>query len=222
MKSVDIRPELDALIFDMGNVLIDWTPSRLVRHFTTDESIVDQVTEALFHSVAWKELDQGLISEEATIERVCATLPKALHPLIHAIVTCWPEANVIDPRMEQLARVLRGQGIRLFLGSNASLRFWSYQSDIKALAYFDGIQISADIRVSKPDPRFFEVLLESHGLDPNRTGFIDDLERNCASAKSVGLAVFHYTKDFNALVRWLIDQRVMSVQSAVEELGFLG
>jgi FMN phosphatase YigB (HAD superfamily) len=213
---------LDALIFDMGNVLIDWTPSRLVQYFTADESIVHEVTEALFHSEAWKDLDQGLISEETVIERVCATLPTTLHPLIHTLVTRWPEANVIDERMARLAGLLKANGIRLFLGSNASLRFWSYQSDIKALTHFEGIQISADIRISKPDPRFFDVLLKTYGLDPHRTGFIDDLERNCASAKPLGLTVFHYTKDFRALVRWLIQQRVLSMQSAVEELGFLG
>ena len=213
---------VDAVIFDMGNVLIDWTPSRLVRHFTADESIVDQVTEALFHSATWKALDQGLISEEAAIEAVCAALPPALHPLIRTIVTRWPEANVIDERMEFLAQALNANGIRLYLGSNAALRFWSYQSDIKALAFFDGIQISADIRISKPDPRFFEALIHTYKLDPHRTGFIDDLDRNCASAETLGLTVFHYTKDFNALIDWLIRQGALRAQTAVEEFGFLG
>lgn len=213
---------LDALIFDMGNVLIDWTPKRLVRHFTSDELSVLPITEALFHSDAWKQLDQGLISEETVIERVCMNLPEAWHPVITTLVTRWPEANVIDPRMANLARALKANGIRLFLGSNASLRFHTYQADIKALAYFDGIQISADLRCSKPDPKFFETLIETYGLDRHRTGFIDDLERNCASAEALGLVVFRYTKDFDALVRWLMAQGAVSLQSAVEELGFLG
>jgi FMN phosphatase YigB (HAD superfamily) len=36
---------VDAVIFDMGNVLIDWTPARLVQHFTDDDSVVEHVTE---------------------------------------------------------------------------------------------------------------------------------------------------------------------------------
>jgi putative hydrolase of the HAD superfamily len=187
-----------------------------------DESSVLPITEALFHSEAWKQLDQGLISEESAIERVCATLPETWHPVITTLVTRWPEANLIDPRMEKLACALKSNGIRLFLGSNASLRFRTYQTDIKALAYFEGIQISAEILCSKPDPRFFETLIATYGLDRHRTGFIDDMERNCVSAAAVGLTVFHYTKDFDALVRWLRSKGMLSSQSAVEESGFLG
>ncbi len=214
--------QLDALIFDMGNVLIDWTPERLVRHFVSDESIIPQLTQAVFLSPTWKKLDQGLVTEAEVIQTICANLPGTLHPIVTDLVTRWPEANLIDPRMEGLARHLHQAGIRLFLGSNASLRFHTYQHTIKALSFFDGIQISADVLISKPDPAFFEVLMRTHGLVPDRTGFIDDLQRNCDAASRLGIQSYHYTKDFEALVDWLKDCGVLSPQTTVEEILGLG
>ncbi len=208
---------LDALIFDMGNVLIDWTPRRLVKHFVQDETLVDPLTEAIFHSVQWRLLDQGLIEESQVIESVCALFPKELHSVIGDIVTRWPEANKMDERMIPLTKALAQNGLKLYLGSNASLRFHTYKSKIKALDVFDGIQISADIRLSKPDPRFFEVLVSTYGLDPHRTGFIDDVQANCDSAATLGLTTFHYNGDFKALVAWLKAQGVLDTQDRVEE-----
>ena len=210
--------QLDALIFDMGNVLIDWTPERLVRHFVTDELLIPQLTQAVYLSQTWKQLDQGLITESEVIGTICADLPQTLHPIIRDLVTRWPEANLIDPRMEGLARHLHQAGIRVFLGSNASLRFHTYQHTIKALTYFDGIQISADVLISKPDPAFFEVLMRTHGLVPERTGFIDDLQRNVDAASALGIHVYHYTNDFESLVGWLKECGALSHQTTVEEI----
>jgi HAD superfamily hydrolase (TIGR01509 family) len=208
---------LDALIFDMGNVLIDWTPCRLVKHFVQDETLVDPLTEAIFHSAQWRLLDQGLIEESEVIDHVCAQFPLELHSIIANIVTRWPEANVMDERMIPLTNALAQNGMKLYLGSNASLRFHTYKSDLRALDVFDGIQISADIQLSKPDPHFFEVLMSTYGLDPQRTGFIDDVQANCDSAATLGLTTFHYTKDFEALVAWLNAQGVLKAQDRVEE-----
>ena len=210
--------QLDALIFDMGNVLIDWTPERLVRYFGADETQVRHIAHVLFHSDAWKKLDLGIIGEDEVIEGVCANLSKDLHPLVNTLVKRWPEANVIDDRMEKLARRLQKNGIRLYLGSNASLRFHTYKHTIGALAYFDGIQISADIKLSKPNPAFYETLVESYGLSPHRTGFIDDLAVNCASATALGMKSHHYTGDFVALVDWLVAQGALASETTVEEI----
>ena len=212
---------LDALIFDMGNVLIDWTPERLVRHFVSDEALIEPLTEAVFHSNAWRLLDQGLIDETEVIDLVCAQFPQEFHERIIAIITRWPEANVVDERMIALTQVLSKHQIKLILGSNASLRFHTYKHELKALEVFDGIQISADRQISKPDPRFFEVLMSTYGLDPKRTGFIDDVQINCDSATRLGITTFHYTKDFEALVSWLIDQGVLAKEDSLEENGIL-
>lgn len=213
--------KLDALIFDMGNVLIDWTPKRLVRHFINDEAWIEPLTQAIFHSSDWRLLDQGLLDEQAVIESVCAQFPLELHPVIRAIVTRWPEANVIDDRMIPLTQALSNNGIKLYLGSNASLRFHTYKPDLKALDVFDGIQISADVQISKPDPRFFEILIQTYGLKPERTGFIDDLQKNCDSAAGLGLLTYHYTMDFEGLVHWLMAQGVLETQDTVEEIPVL-
>lgn len=214
--------QFDALIFDMGNVLIDWTPERLVRHFTSDESLIPRLTQAVYLGPAWKKLDQGVITEDEAIQAICADLPDTIHPLVVDLVTRWPEANRIDGRMEGLARHLHHQGIRLFLGSNASLRFHTYKHTIKALTYFDGIQISADVHLSKPDSAFFSTLMSTHGCVAERTGFIDDLASNCTAALALGIQTHHYNGDFDALVRWLKDHGSISDETTVEEIIGLG
>jgi 2-haloacid dehalogenase len=60
------------------------------------------------------------------------------------------------------------------------------------LALFDGIVVSGDEGVIKPDPRIFRILLERYGIAPGDAVFIDDVPANAAAAATLGIHGIHF------------------------------
>jgi epoxide hydrolase-like predicted phosphatase len=61
------------------------------------------------------------------------------------------------------------------------------------IQYFDGIVISYEVGLMKPDPRIYHLALESLDVEPNEALFIDDFSENIQGAKAVGLQALHFT-----------------------------
>ena len=85
------------------------------------------------------------------------------------------------------------QGYRLFVLSNASSSFYQYFQRFAPLDYFDGIVVSCDIHMIKPDVRIYQYLLDKYQLTPEESFFIDDMPENVAGAQKAGIrgAIFH-------------------------------
>ena len=60
-------------------------------------------------------------------------------------------------------------------------------------SWFEGIVVSGEEKLIKPDPRIFELLLKRYGLIASRAVFIDDNPRNAAAASAVGIHGIHFT-----------------------------
>ena len=52
------------IVFDMGNVLLDYSPHTIVSQFTQDESIINRLVKEIFYQQEWLDLDQGLINDD--------------------------------------------------------------------------------------------------------------------------------------------------------------
>ena len=61
--------------------------------------------------------------------------------------------------------------------------------------------------LEKPDPRFFELILDHEGLSPEETLFIDDTAANIEVAKSLGIKTYHISRE--ELVRHLFENGVL-------------
>ena len=55
------------------------------------------------------------------------------------------------------------------------------------LPYMDGGLLSCDYNVIKPDPAFYQILIDKYDLDPSKCVFLDDLEDNLAAAREFGI-----------------------------------
>jgi 2-haloacid dehalogenase len=89
---------------------------------------------------------------------------------------------------------LKDRGARLYGLSN-----WSSETYPLALTrfgflrWFEGILISGEVKMIKPDPRIFELLIERFAIDPQRAVFIDDVAVNAAAARPFGMHAIHFT-----------------------------
>lgn len=95
-----------------------------------------------------------------------------------------------EPAMVDAVRCARAQGVRTGLVSNSMGAGRYDRSTFPEL--FDGVVISGDEGMHKPQPEIFRLGAERIGLPPEECVFVDDLRENCAGAEAVGMtAVLH-------------------------------
>jgi 2-haloacid dehalogenase len=114
--------------------------------------------------------------------------------LIAAYWHRWQETlgDAIAPTVEILEE-LRRAGVRLYALSNWSAEtFPVARPRYPFLETFDGIVISGEEKLAKPDPRIFRQLLDRYDLDPAATVFIDDSEANVAAAAAQGIIALRF------------------------------
>jgi 2-haloacid dehalogenase len=189
-----IDTAIENVVFDLGGVLIDWNPRHVFRTmFDDDESMERFLAEVC--SPEWNARQDAGRSWAEAVRTLVAEHPD-FEPHIRAYYDRWTEmlGGPIPETVEVLAD-LRRSGVRLFALSN-----WSSETFVVARAmpeysfldWFEGIVISGDVGVTKPDPRIFSHLLERYALEPARTLFIDDVAVNIQAANALGLRTVRF------------------------------
>jgi len=97
------------------------------------------------------------------------------------------------PHVREALTTLRSHGFRLWLLTNAQRIFTAYELRYLGLDnMFDGIYISSDYRCRKPDRRFFQALIQQHGLTPSKCLMIgNDRQTDIAGGAAAGFATLY-------------------------------
>lgn len=182
-----------AVVFDLGGVLIDWDPRHLYRKLFAEEAEMERFL-AEVTSQAWNlEQDRGRPFAEAIAELTRQHPDRA--DLIEAFWSRWPEM-LGEPHQETVDVLadLRATGIRLLALTN-----WSAETFPVAvprypfLAWFEAVIVSGEVRLVKPDPAIFRLLIDRHGLEPAQTVLIDDSIANVEAAGALGFRAVRFT-----------------------------
>jgi len=185
--SAPAAPTIRAAVFDLGGVLIDWDPRHLYRTIFADETAMEDFLRTVTTPEWNRAQDAGRPWAEA-VEELIARHPERREQ-IEAYRTRWTEmlGDPIQATVEILEE-LRGTDVALYALSNWSAEtFPVARPRYPFLEWFDGIVISGEERLIKPDPRIFHVLLQRYGLEAGETVFIDDQVANVEAAEAVGL-----------------------------------
>ncbi len=183
-----------AVVFDLGGVLIDWDPRHLYRKlFAGDEAAMESFL-ATVCTPAWNaRQDAGRPFVEG-VAGLVRDHPEERERIV-AFHERWPETlgGAIEGTVSILHE-LRERGVPIYALSNWSAEtFPVAQERFPFLGVFDGIVVSGEEHIAKPDPRLFEVLFERYSLDPRSAIFIDDLEPNLAVAAELGMRGLRFT-----------------------------
>lgn len=177
------------IVFDMGQVLIHWNPHLLLTPFPLKPEEEALVIRELFQSVEWVQLDRGTITEEAAAASVCGRLPESLHPCVRQVVSHWHDRTLIPMEgMAELLQELKEMGLRIYLLSNANRKLRSYFPRIPGSEYFDGLMVSAEEGLLKPQHEIFEALLSRFGIRAEECFFVDDAPANVEGALEAGIS----------------------------------
>ena len=192
------------VVFDMGQVLIRWQPAVLTQRLGLSEEDDALLTRELFQNVEWVMLDRGVITPEEVTRRVCARLPERLHGAVARLTESWGESYLDPvPGMAELVGQLKAAGCGIYLLSNASVALRTYFPRIPGSEYFDGLMVSAEEKLVKPQPEIFRLLCDRFHLKPEECVFVDDSPANVESAILPGLDGLVFYGDAQRLRREL-------------------
>ncbi|MCH5253591.1 MAG: HAD family hydrolase [Lachnospiraceae bacterium] len=107
----------------------------------------------------------------------------------------------------ELLEKLRGSGGRVYLLSNAQRIFTEYELRyLQIYDCFDGILISSDHGVKKPDEKFFGILFDKYQIKPEESLMIgNDLDSDIAGAKQAGMDTFYIHSGISPKLRRQVD-----------------
>lgn len=193
--------EVDALIFDLGGVILDVDFARTIEAFRTLKidglEVVDIIAEG---ETFFRDLELGLLSPEEFI----AALRHA-RPAVGAISDkeLWGAWNALllpfDKQRVELLRELKKQG-PVYVLSNTNLPhrirfreqfFEQFGGDFEAL--FSGCFYSDELHLRKPDSAIYRRVAAAIGATPDKILFIDDNAANVAQARAEGWQGYHLT-----------------------------
>ncbi|HKR76279.1 MAG TPA: HAD family phosphatase [Rhodanobacter sp.] len=202
---------VDAVVFDLGGVLIDWNPRYLYRRLFDDEAAMERFLSEVCTS-AWNEQqDAGRPWREA-VDSLSAQFPQHAG-LIAAYRDGWRDmlGGVIQGSVDLLAE-LKARGVRLYALTNWSHETFPLAKEIGMfdfLHWFEGIVVSGEERLVKPDPRIYQRLFERYAIDPARTIYIDDARRNVDAAVALGMHAWWF-RGPEGLRGWLASHGLVS------------
>ncbi len=174
------------MILDLGGVLLDWNPRYVYRHyFDTPEQIEHFLAEIDFTS--WNmQQDMGRPFLEG-VDRLSQQYPQYA-PLIRAYYEHWEQSIAGPiPGTVEIARALKRSGYPVYVLSNCSAETFPIARDrYDFLQMFDGILVSGEVGLAKPDRRIYELMLDRIGRSASQCLLIDDAPQNIAAAEGLG------------------------------------
>lgn len=191
------------IVFDMGGVLIAWDPARIVARIGAEGEDARLLLREIFGSVEWVSLDRGTLSESQALARFRDRLPLHLHEAAERCVFWWKEPLWPIPGMAELVGELADRGYGIYLLSNATSALHRYFPRIPGSEHFQGMLVSADRKLLKPQHEIYEALFAAFGLDPAACLFVDDSPANAEGAIRLGMQAHVFYGDTARLRREL-------------------
>jgi putative hydrolase of the HAD superfamily len=175
------------VIFDLGGVVIEWSPDRILEGYYDDPQIRAVMKTALFLHPDWLQLDRGTLSEAEALVRAGDRTGKPAAELEGLLAAVRASLHAKSDTVALLGR-LEKRGVPLYCLSNMSSATFQYLRQRHSFwNVFRGIVISGDIKMLKPEREIFEFLLSRYGLSAAECVFVDDNAPNIEAARSLGL-----------------------------------
>lgn len=185
--------KIDAVIFDVGHVLYDWDIAYLYRKLISERERLDWFLANVVTKEWHYQHDRGRPFAETKAELI-ERFPEE-RGLIEAYGPRWLE-TIGDPvpGMHELARALSARGLPLFGITNFSAEFWDdFRPGEPIFDLFEDIVVSGKERLTKPDPKIYEIAKRRFPVDPARALFLDDRAENAKGARKAGFLAHVFT-----------------------------
>ena len=184
----------DALLFDLGRVVLDIDFSRAIACWAGHAGCEPETIVARYvRDEAYRLHEVGKISDEAYFESLRSSLGIGISDA--QFLEGWNA--IFAGEMPDIAHLLprAARHLPLYVFSNTNRPHVAYFSNEYAdlLGHFRELYLSSSIGLRKPDAAAFDHVVQAIGVRPERIVFFDDLAENIEGARARGLAAVHVT-----------------------------
>lgn len=187
------HPPVKAFLFDMGDVLIKFSHSRMFAQIgDVLERTTDDVKRLFVDTGLFVSYDRGDVDDDEAISRIEAFVGRSVNRrrLLHAMSDIFEPS----PGMFELLTELKRRGYRMVILSNTCrphIEFVSERFPIYKL--LDDYVLSFEVRAVKPEPRIFEAALAKVGVPPENCFYTDDIAKYVEFGRGFGLQAEVFT-----------------------------
>ncbi|MBQ3498103.1 MAG: HAD family phosphatase [Clostridia bacterium] len=194
------------IIFDMGNVLLDYNPDAAMQMLGINEKAKPVILKELFGGNEWVQLDLGNISIDEAFESIKQRVPEEYHTDLRKCIDEWDVCMVPVEGAKEFCDYVKANGYNAYVLSNAHKSFYRYFPRYFDLDFFDGVVVSADVHTVKPDIKIYKHLLEKYSLKAEECLFIDDRADNVKGAIKAGMRAHQFKNDFEEIKQYIKHQ----------------
>ena len=183
--------EIENIIFDFGGVLVDWNPRHLYKDHFKDENEMEYFLKNICTDEWNLEQDRGRSLSDGTI------LLQKKFPEFHSMIQLF---------YDEWETMLKGdipETVSLLHKFKTKYKIYgltNWSAETISIAYnrfpffkeFDGIVVSGQEKMIKPNKRIYHLLLDRYNLKAENTVFIDDNINNIKAAEEIGLHAIHF------------------------------
>jgi 2-haloacid dehalogenase len=180
-------PPVEAVVFDVGGVLLDWNPRYLYRKLIADEAEMERFLEELC-SPSWHAAhDRGVSTAASCAELACR------YPESSELIWAWFRRSEemiggVDAGSVKILRAVKETELPCYALTNMEAETYPLRLErFPFLGWFDGTVVSGREGVAKPEPEIFMRLLDRFALTSRTTLMIDDAEENLETASKLGM-----------------------------------
>ncbi len=179
--------EIDAIVFDVGRVLLSFDPAGILQEYLPDcPELHPTLMTRVFMSPYWVMRDRGVLSKEEAIHAMSGDDPVLL-PAVRRIMDSWIEMKEVIPEGIEALQLCHEKGKKVYILSNYADDAFAYvRAKYGFFGLCDRIFVSAHLHLTKPDPAIYRYVAEQTGHAPERMLFIDDAPANIETALYCG------------------------------------
>ncbi len=186
-----IKKEIKAVIFDLGNVLVNYDVEKAAKRFSAVSGLsTREIWKRFFLSKFEQAYTRGELSTREFHRIACKTLGVTV-PLA-TFRHYWNDIFWENPGMDKLlTRIKKHYPLYLISNTNA-LHFTHVRRQFKILRHFKRVFPSHEVGARKPDSKIYRRVLKKIGFLPNETVFIDDMKSFITGARKTGMHAIHF------------------------------
>lgn len=175
------------IIFDIGNVLADFTWEAHYRRFGYTGIQLERLTRATVKNDAWNEYDRGTLSDEEVLQRFIDSDPEMEADIRKCLANVEGMVVRNDYAIPWIQELKQKGYQTLYLSNFSEKAAKEYAKALDFLPYMDGGILSWQEKVIKPMPEIYQLLIDRYQLVPEECVFLDDTQKNLTGAEAFGI-----------------------------------
>lgn len=185
------------IIFDIGDVLLEYRWHDMLTDYGLTDEEAETIGHLMFNDNLWHEFDLAIMTHDEIVNGYIKNYPEYADT-IQWFMTHGEFMHVKREDVWEKVYKLKEKGYGIYILSNYSEElFKKHTSDAPFIKLADGIVVSYQIHLTKPDEKIYRYLLDKYKLEAKECLFFDDRKENTEGAMKLGInAITVTSKEF--------------------------